>query len=444
MSNPAPADLVIQAAHILSMDGSQAILSDHAVIIQGDTIAAIMPTNKWQTEWLTKEVIDLGQHVLMPGLINAHTHAAMTLLRGYADDLALMEWLSDHIWPAEGRHVDEHFVQVGTDLAIAEMIRGGTTCFNDMYFYPDTVAERAVAAGIRANVGMIVLEMPTRWAENSAQYLEKGLKLHDELRHQTLVRTSFAPHAPYTVEDVSLQHIQTLSDELDVQIHIHVHETADEIEQSISRFGMRPLERLAKLGLTTPRLQAVHMTQLLSEEIKFCAEQGVHVIHCPQSNMKLASGNCPVTELLEHGINVALGTDGAASNNDLDMIEETRTAALLAKSVSENPTSLPAWQALEMATINGARAMGIDDITGSIEPGKQADLIAIDMMQPRTQPLFNPVTQVAYSAAADQVSDVWIAGKQVLQGNRHTSLDLEQILSSAEQWRQIIMSPNSN
>jgi len=434
MPEPAPVDLAIKARWVVPVTAPGEVLEDHVVVIDQGRIADVVPEEQCRARYDPGEWVDRDCHALIPGLVNAHTHAPMTLMRGFADDLPLMEWLGEHIWPAEKTHVDENFVATGARLAIAEMLLGGTTCFNDMYFHPEVVARTALDAGIRACLGMIVLDMPTRYAAGSSAYIDKGLRLHDDLRHEDLVTTAFAPHAPYTVEDAALTRLRTLADELDVPVHMHVHETAHEVDASVDRFGVRPLERLAALGLATPRLLAVHMTQLMPEEIRFLAAEGVHVVHCPQSNLKLASGMCPLAALVEAGVNVALGTDGAASNNDLDMFEEMRVAALLAKGVSGSPVAVPARAALEMATINGARALGLDHLVGTIEAGKAADLVAVDLSHPRTTPVHDAVTQLVYSAGADQVSDVWVAGRRLLNERRLTTIDMNATLEAARAW----------
>ncbi|KAA3621488.1 MAG: TRZ/ATZ family hydrolase [Proteobacteria bacterium] len=435
MSQTTPCHLAIHARWVIPVRPAGSVLENHVVVINDGRIIDILPARDARARYSPKEWLDRPRHALVPGLVNAHTHAPMTLMRGFADDLPLMEWLNGHIWPAEQEHVDEEFVEAGARLAMAEMLLGGTTCFNDMYFHPEVVARLAVKTGIRACVGMIVLEMPTRWAADSAEYIEKGLKVHDEFRHDELVVTAFAPNAPYTVEDASLSRVRTLSDELDVPVHIHVHETRHEIDASIDRYGVRPLERLASLGLATPRLVAVHMTQLMPEEVRFLAAEGVNVVHCPQSNLKLASGFCPAGALLDAGVNVAVGTDGAASNNDLDLIEETRSAALLAKAVAASPVSLPAHAALEMATINGARALGLDQDIGSLEAGKLADVIAVDLGAPRTTPVYDAISQLVYSASSEQVSDVWVAGRRLLNERRLTTIDVPAATDAAERWR---------
>jgi 5-methylthioadenosine/S-adenosylhomocysteine deaminase len=359
----------------------------------------------------------------------------MALLRGLADDMQLMDWLQHHIWPAEARWVNEEFVHDGSELAIAEMLRGGTTCFNDMYFFPEVTARAAAAAGIRATVGLILIDFPTAYAGNADEYLAKGLALHDTYRHHPLIRTAFAPHAPYSVSDAPLDRVRVLADELDIPIHMHIHETAHEVNEAAAQSGKRPMARLNELGVVSPALLAVHMTQLNDAEIALCAANGVSVLHCPESNLKLASGFCPVHTLQQAGINVALGTDGAASNNDLDMLGELRTAALLAKAVSGDASAVPAYQALRMATLNGARALGMADETGSLVPGKWADVCAVQLDGIEGTPLYHPLSQLVYASSRHQVTDVWVAGEQLLKERMLTTLDEADVLRRAQQWR---------
>jgi 5-methylthioadenosine/S-adenosylhomocysteine deaminase len=346
-----------------------------------------------------------------------------------------MDWLQQHIWPLEQKWMSEAFVKDGTDLAIAEMILGGTTCFNDMYFFPEITAGQAIHHGIRAKVGLIVIDFPTVWAQNSDDYIAKGLALHEQLRLSDLCTTAFAPHAPYTVSDGPLQKIKTLADELELPIHIHVHETLHEVEQAQAQTGLRPLQRLQDLGLLNPSLIAVHMTQLSDDEISRFAESGAHIVHCPESNLKLASGFCPVARCLAAGINVALGTDGAASNNDLDMFGEMRTAALLGKAVAGDASAIPAMTALRMATINGAKALGLDDCCGSLTLGKAADVIAVDLSPLETQPLYCPVSQIVYAASRQQVTDVWVAGKRLLKQRQLTTINKDELTAKIALWQ---------
>ncbi len=429
-----PADTIINARWIIPVEPDGIVHNNHSLVIKDGDILDLLPIEQSSSKYHSDVNLNLDQHVLIPGLVNAHTHAAMSLFRGLADDLPLMNWLNDHIWPAEGAWVGYDFVNDGTQLAVAEMLRGGTTCFNDMYFFPDATACVASDAGIRAAVGLIIIDFPTVWAANAQQYLDKGLQVHDQYRNDPLISTVFAPHAPYTVSDEPLTHIQTLAEELDIPIHIHVHETEDEIIKSHEHYNDRPLQRLDRLGLLTPRLLAVHMTQLTDDEIERVATAGAHVLHCPESNLKLASGFCPVHKLQQAGINVALGTDGAASNNDLDVFGEMRTAALLAKAVANDASAVPAAAALRMATLNGARALGLDDNIGSLEPGKAADVTAVYMGDIESTPIYHPVSQLVYATGRDKVTDVWVAGRHVLKDRILNTLDENAIKEKAQQW----------
>jgi len=429
-------DLLIQARWIIPVEEDTVTHENHALVINNGKIIDLLPCEQAEKKYQAKNTENLLTHAVIPGFINSHTHASMSLMRGIADDLPLMDWLQNHIWPLEKKWMSEAFVRDGTDLAIAEMIRGGTTCFNDMYFYPDITAHQAIQQGIRASVGLIVIDFPTVWAENSDAYIEKGLALHEQLRHEPLITTPFAPHAPYTVSDGPLTKVLTLTDELECQIHMHLHETAHEVKEQLQKTNQTPIERLYKLGLLSPSFMAVHMTQLTDHDIQLIAETGSHIIHCPESNLKLASGFCPVAQCLEAGINVALGTDGAASNNDLDMIGEMRTAALLAKGVAGNASAVPAITALKMATINGAKALGIDQYTGSLSIGKAADMIAINLDKLETQPLYDPVSQIVYASNRQQVTDVWVAGKQLLKQGSLTTINIDNLKSKVHQWQQ--------
>ncbi|HEY9050650.1 MAG TPA: amidohydrolase family protein, partial [Gammaproteobacteria bacterium] len=312
-------DTLIHARWVIPVTEGDPILDHHSVAIHDGRIVDILPSDEAKNRYQGHIENEYSRHALIPGLVNAHTHAAMTLFRGVADDLALMDWLTNHIWPAEQKWINEEFIQDGSELAIAEMLRSGTTCFNDMYFFPDVTARVARNAGIRACIGLIIIDFPTVWASNAEEYIDKALSLRDKFRSDALIHTPFAPHAPYTVSNSPLEKIRMFSDEMDLPVHMHVHETAHEVEQAVANDGKRPLARLQELGLVSPNLVAVHMTQLLDEEIELLAQSGSHVVHCPESNLKLASGFCPVQKLINAGVNVALGTDGTASNNDLNM-----------------------------------------------------------------------------------------------------------------------------
>ena len=430
-----PADAVIEARWVIPVEPARAVLADHSVVIAGDRIAAILPTAEARAKFNPQQRFELSGHALIPGLINLHTHAAMTLMRGLADDLALMDWLNQHIWPAEMRHVSEPFVYDGTRLACAEMLRNGVTCFNDMYFFPRAAARAATEAGMRAVLGLIVIEFPSPYASDAQDYLSKGLALRDELRNEPLLSFCLAPHAPYTVSDHSLHQVATFASELDLPVHMHVHETAAEIAQGLKDHGKRPLRRLADLGLLGPGLIAVHAIHLEPNEIDLFAQHGCHVAHCPSSNLKLASGLAPITALLAAGVNVALGTDGAASNNRLDLLAEIRLAALLAKGVSGDATALPAWKALDMATLGAARALGLDSKIGSLRPGKFADLTAVRLDDIETSPCYDPLSHLVYAAGREQVSHVWVNGKLVLDDRQLTTIDTHEVVARATYWR---------
>ncbi|MGN0924314.1 TRZ/ATZ family hydrolase [Ectopseudomonas mendocina] len=429
----APLDLLLLPSWLVPVEPAGVVLRDHGLGIRDGQIALIAPRAE-ALRHPAAEVRELPQFLLAPGLINAHGHAAMTLLRGIADDLPLMTWLHEHIWPAEGQWVDEDFVRDGTDLAIAEQIKGGISCFSDMYFYPQVACECVHNAGVRAQITVPVLDFPVPGALNAAEALRKGLQLFDDLKQHPRIRIAFGPHAPYTVSDDKLEQIRVLADELDAGIHMHVHETAQEVAEAVAKHGERPLARLARLGLLGPRFQAVHMTQIDDEDLALLVEHNCSIVHCPESNLKLASGFCPVERLWQAGVNVAIGTDGAASNNDLDLLGETRTAALLAKAVAGSATALNAHSALRMATLNGARALGLETQTGSLELGKLADMVAFDLSGLAQQPIYDPVSQLIYASGRDCVKHLWVGGKQLLKDGRLTRMDEGELITKARAW----------
>jgi 5-methylthioadenosine/S-adenosylhomocysteine deaminase len=440
-TQPSPADTADYLLHprwLLPMTGATRVLENHSLAIAGARIVAIGPRAELQQQYTAAREIELERHALLPGLVNAHGHAPMALLRGFADDLPLQPWLEQKIWPAEARWVSEEFVAAGARLAIAEMLLSGTTTFSDMYFFPEQVAKAAQAAGIRVQLACPILDFPTAWGRDAEEYISKTTRLHDEYRNHERIRVAFGPHAPYTVSDAPLLKIAMLAEELDIGIHMHIHENAREISDALQQSGLRPLTRLKQLDFLGPRLQGVHLTQLEPEEIRLLAELGVHAVHCPSSNLKLASGFCPVTELLRAGVCVALGTDGAASNNTLDLFAEMRLAALLEKGRSGDASALPAWQALQLATINGARALGLDDSIGSLEAGKLADLIAVDLDSAGSQPVYDPVSSLVYSCNSSQVTHSWVHGQLLLEERQLTRMDLPAITRDAQAWRQRI------
>lgn len=437
-------DLLLDARWVITVNENNDVLPDHSVAVDKGRIIDILPTSVAQDRYLAKNHHQLNDKALLPGLINCHTHAAMTLFKGYADDLHLMDWLQNYIWPAESKWVDEEFVHDGTELAIAEMLRSGTTCFMDMYFFPDVTARLVNASGMRAAIGMIVLDFPTVWAQNAEEYLEKGLRLRDEYREHSRIKTVFAPHAPYTVSAEALGQIQTLSDEMDLPITMHIHETQAEVDDAETKNGQRPLDSLNDMGLVSPNLVAVHMTALNDKEIQMLADNGAHIAHCPESNMKLASGFCPVSDLLEAGVNICLGTDGSASNNDLDMFGEMRSAAMMAKVYSGDAASGKAEDILRMATINGAKAIGMDSEIGSLETGKAADFIAVDFSTLESHPVYNPVSHLVFNTSRDQVTDAWVHGRQLLKERSFTRLDEQEIIRKTCQWSDKIAATNND
>ena len=428
-------DLLIEAGWVVPVRSDNAVLVDHAIAIADGAIIAVLPVAEARQRFNARETVARPGSVVIPGLVNAHTHNPMTLLRGVADDLPLMEWLQGHIWPIEGAVIGPEFVADGVTLAIAEMLRGGTTCANENYFFPDVQAATYKQYGFRARVGLPVIDFPTAWAQTDAEYFDRAIEVHDQWRDDSMVSMAFVPHAPYTVSDASFERIRMLADQLDIPVHLHTHETAQEVEESLQKHGQRPLARLDRLGLVNDRLIAVHMTALTDAEIAMCAERGVSVVHCPESNLKLASGFCPVAKLERAGVNIAIGTDGAASNNDLDMFGETRTAALLAKALAGDATAFSAVSALRAATIGGAKAMGLDHLVGSIEVGKRADLACVDLQQIETQPLHDVISQLVYATGRHQVTDVWIDGKTRLCHREVPGMDLDALMANARQWR---------
>lgn len=425
---------IVSARWVIPVEPRNTVLEEHSVVVENGLIKEVCATSLALQKYPDAHHTNHPHHVLTPGFINSHTHAAMCLFRGMADDLALLDWLNDHIWPTEAQWVDAEFIKDGTELAIAEMLLSGTTSFTDMYFFPDAAANTVQDKGMRATITMPVLDFPSPWGSGPADYFEKGLKAHHELATLSRISTAFAPHAPYTVSDDPLSKVGRYAGQLGVPVHMHIHETEREVLDALEQFGKRPLQRIDELGLLNPRMIAVHMTQLTDAEIELIALRGVHVVHCPISNAKLASGQCRVDDLLKAGINVCLGTDGAASNNNLDMFSEMQAAALGAKLQSNNAEALPAWQVLEMATINGAKAVNQQHLIGSLVAGKAADMIAINLKDVSTQPVYDPVSQLVFSASREQLSDVWVHGKQLVSNKKLVDMDIDQLLVKVAHW----------
>ena len=433
-------DLILLPTWLVPVEPAGVVLAGHGLAVRDGRIACIAPREELLASGAA-EVRELPGMLLAPGLVNTHGHAAMSLFRGMADDLPLMTWLEGHIWPAEKQWVDRDFVRDGTALAIAEQLKGGITCFSDMYFYPEVVAELVEATGVRAQITIPVLDFPVPGAADTNAALNAGLPLFERLRGHPRMRMAFGPHAPYTVGDASMTRVRDLAAEFGAGIQMHVHETAEEVASAVQTGGERPLARVARLGLLGPHFQAVHMTQIDDSDIALLQASGAHVLHCPESNLKLASGFCPVEKLWQAGVNVAIGTDGAASNNDLDLLGETRTAALLAKAVAGSATALNAHNALRMATLNGARALGMGEETGSLEVGKAADLVAFDLSGLAQQPLYDPVSQLIYASGRDCVRHVWVAGEQLLDDRCLLRQDEAQLLASAHAWQARLAQP---
>lgn len=433
-------DHLIHGKWVITCEENEAPLEQHALAIKDGKILAILPSKEATQKYKAKKEIHYPTHALTPGLINAHTHSAMTLFRGLSDDLELMDWLENHIWPAEGKWVSEELVYDGTQLAIAEMIRCGTVCFNDMYFFLEATAQAAIQAGMRAHIGMHIIGVPTAWAKTVDEYFTKAIEFYEQYKNNALVVPTIAPHSTYMLSTKDLERIKQLSDDYRLKINIHLQEAPSEINQAQKLFGKRPLAHLNDLGLVTADLIAIHMTQIVPEDIEILTAQQPSIVHCPESNMKLQSGAAPIEQLRKAGLNIALGTDGAASNNDLDMLGEMRTAAFLGKITAADPRAVPAEYALSMATINGAKALGIDHYTGSLKTGKAADFIAINMEDVSTQPLYHPISQIVYAAARHQVTDVWVAGKQLMKNRELLTIDEKEILAKAQNWRNKIKS----
>lgn len=438
MPLPRKVDCIVHAKWILPIVPCGKIFRDCSLMLHKGQIEAIRPTQDLAQAYRSDREINLPQHVLMPGLVNAHGHAAMSLLRGYADDLPLMRWLENYIWPAERRWLDTDFVRDGTQLALAEMLKTGTTCFSDMYFFPEATAAAVHHAGLRAQLTFPVLDFATAWAADADDCIHKGLALHDDYRSHDRIRVGFGPHATYTVSDAPLKRIAVLAEELQAPIQIHLHETAHEVAQAVHTTGIRPLHRLLDLGVLSPLTQCVHMTQVNEQDLFDLQQSGASVIHCPESNLKLASGLCPVQRLLDAGVTVGLGTDGAASNNDLDMFGELTTAALVGKLAADQASALSTYTALELATLGGARALGLDQTIGSLEPGKAADMIAVAVDDLTALPLYELTSALVYNNRRLRVTHSWVAGRLLLDNGQLTSLNEAEIRSRVLHWQDLI------
>lgn len=437
MTNPNKknASIIISASWIFTSNSEGQLLSDYSIVIENDKIIDLVPQDKVFDEYEANDTYQLTNHILIPGLINTHTHAAMSLFKGFADDLPLQDWLNDYIWPAEKEFINSSFVKDGSILALSEMIKSGVTTFNDMYFFPDATAEAVKELGVRSNIGLVVLDFPTNYATDPEDYLLKGFEFRDKWRNEELITTSIAPHAPYSVSDEAFTLINTYSEELSINIHTHLHETQWEIEDSIEKYGITPVQRLNNLGIIGPSLMAVHCVHLNDQDMATLAKNKVSIVHNPSSNMKLGSGIADIAKMLKQNLNISLGTDSSASNNRLDIMEEMRLAALLIKGSTKSPESFSANEAIKMATINGAKALGLESIIGSIEKNKKADLVAIDLNSIENQPIYNPLTTLVYSSSRSDVSYVWIDGEIKFKDKKLVKIDEERIIQLAKKWQ---------
>ncbi|PJD92521.1 MAG: N-ethylammeline chlorohydrolase [Legionella sp.] len=428
-------DHLVHAKWIITGETGQRVLDNHSLVVHKGIIQDILPTATAKETYHAVREDDYPYHAVMPGLINAHTHIGMNYFRGLGSDLMLMDWLNDYIWPAEKKWLSHEFVHDASLFAMAEMIRGGTTCFNDMFYFLQATADATEIAGLRAFIGMTVIEFPTAWAQTTEEYFSKAQEFYEQYKHHDFITPTFAPHAPYTVSDQSFLRIKDLADAWQVKINLHLHETQDEIAQSMAQYNKRPIKRLQDLGLLSPQLLAIHSSQLNEEDLDILSMTQPHIVHCPESNMKLASGICPIDRLKALGLNVALGTDSVASNNDLNMISEMRTATFLSKVSTLNPVSYNVDDTLALATLNGAKALGIDHIVGSLKQGKAADFIAINLDEIETLPVYDPLIQTIYSSSRQQVTDVWVAGKQLMKNRELLTLDEQALKEKARFWR---------
>lgn len=429
-----PIDTLITARWVIPIEPAGCVLHDHAVAIHHGRIVAVEPAAAALGRFAAQERIDRPAHVVLPGFINAHTRAANTLLRGAAESASFEVWLHGQVRPLEQRWADAEYVRDGTELAIADMLTSGTTCFADQNVFPEVIAQTASALRMRACVGLPVLETPGAWAGSAGECLDKGLRLHDEYRDDPLITTALAPLELPGLDDASLIRVRRAADELELPMAVRLDPSA-----AAQSAGERPLTRLERLGLLSPLLAAVHAVDLDDADADRLAGAGASVVHCPQADLKLGLGVCPVPRLKARGINVALGTDSAACNNDLSMLDEVRSGALLARGLFPRSHRVTAHQWLEAVTLGGARALGLGDQTGSLLPGKWADLCCIDLSAAHTQPVYDPAAQIIFAASRDQVSDVWVAGRVLLRDAQLIHLDLADVLRRAQRWGERIL-----
>lgn len=431
-------DLMIEARWVATASDDCPLLHNTAIIVTQSEVIDVLPIEAARLKYSASTIACLDEHILIPGLINLHAHAPMSLMRGLADDKPLMTWLNDYIWPTEKAVISHDYVFDASLLSCAEMLAGGITCFNDMYFFPEATADAVLQSGIRANLGITVLDFPSSYANNAEDYLHKGLNARDQWREEKLISTSLAPHAPYTVSDHSFEMILTYADQLSLTIHTHLHETVEEINRSLTEFGQRPIERMFDLGLIGSNLIAAHLVHCTESEIDLMVAHGVSMAHCPTSNLKLGSGIAQTSGMLKKNLNVGLGSDGVASNNKIDLFAEMRLAALLAKGSTQDAAVLPAQQALQMATINGAKALQLEHQIGSIEIGKQADLTAVKLSDYSISPHYDPISHLVYACGREHVTHTWVAGTLRYNNGNLTEISLSQLKDIIHKWQPII------
>ena len=438
-------DLLVLGGIVLTADHNWNTYDPGVVAVDGGAIVGVGPRHEVEGAYRGRERIDAGGKLIMPGLLNAHTHAPMTLFRGIADDLPLETWLYKYIWPAETKLLSPDFVRLGTQLAAAEMIRSGTVLFCDMYYFEDDIAEACKEAGIRVVIGEALVDFPTANCQTPEDQLKYTEYLLSQWNDDPLVVPSVQPHSPYAASSELMQQSKELADEYGAPYLLHVSETQSEVRESIEKYRRTPVGRLADLGLLGPTTVAIHGVHLTDEDIELLAQYETGVVHCPESQLKLASGFTPVPKLLEAGVKVGLGTDGAASNNDLDMFGEMGTAAKVHKVIAGDPTTMPARQALSMATLEAARVLGLDDRLGSLEVGKRGDIIVLDLDVPHMVPVYNITSHLVYAAHSSDVRTVIIDGRVVMRDRELLTLDEGEIFARArEMAHEIVASWGSN
>ncbi len=426
--------LVVIGGTVVTMDGSRRVIADGGVAVDGPDIIAVDGAEAIARQFRGTETIDAAGHVVLPGLVNTHTHAPMALYRGLADDLALMEWLTKYIFPAEAKTVSPEFVRAGTRLAVLEMIQSGTTTYADMYYFEEEIARTTKAAGLRGVLGQTIIQFPVADAKTPAEALARAEAFIEEFKGDPLIIPAVAPHAVYTLDAQTLTAARDLSRRHGVPTLIHLAETADELKAAQERFTATPVAYLDRLGFLGAGVLAAHGVWVSEPDIALLRRRGVGVSHNPESNMKLASGTAPVTDYVRAGVPIGLGTDGAASNNDLDMFEAMRVASLLQKVRTGDPRALGAAASLEMATIGGARALGLASQIGSLEPGKRADLIVVSMSAARQTPMYDPVSHLVYTTRGDDVRTTIVNGRVLMRDRKVLSLDEAAVLAEARAW----------